>query len=70
VTNPSLFATRYRIPQLRLFGLDELGEDGWLKALELDEYAALSQNGPESTQGAIFLPGSPVAHIARVRSPV
>jgi hypothetical protein len=32
----------------------ELGEDGWLKALELDEYAARSQNGPESIQGVLF----------------
>jgi putative transposase len=54
VTNPRLFVTRYRTPQLRLFGLDELGEDGWLKALELDEYAARSQNGPESIQGVLF----------------
>jgi hypothetical protein len=54
VANPRLFVTRYRTPQLRLFGLDELGEDGWLKALELDEYAARSQNGPESIQGVLF----------------
>lgn len=33
---------------------DELGEDGWLKALELDEYAARSQNGPESIQEVLF----------------
>jgi hypothetical protein len=37
-----------------LGALDELGEDGWLKALELDEYAARSQNGPESIQGVLF----------------
>jgi hypothetical protein len=34
--------------------LDELGEDGWLRALELDECAARSQNGPESIQGVLF----------------
>ena len=33
---------------------DELGEDGWLKALELDEYAVRSQNGPESIQEVLF----------------
>jgi hypothetical protein len=54
VTNPRLFVTRYRTSQLRLFALDEPGEDGWLRALELDEYAALSQNGPESIQGVLF----------------
>ncbi len=32
VTNPRLFASGYRAPQLRLFGLDALGEGGWLKA--------------------------------------
>jgi hypothetical protein len=37
-----------------LGALDELGEDGWFKALELDEYAARSQNGPESIQGVLF----------------
>ena len=66
---PRLFVTKYRTPQLRIFALDELGEDGWLRVLELDEYAARSRNEPESIQGAVFLPGSPVARIARVRSP-
>jgi hypothetical protein len=51
VANPRLFVTKYRKLQLRLFALDELGEDGWLRALELDMYAARSQNEPESTQG-------------------
>jgi hypothetical protein len=69
VTNPGLFVTRYRTPQPRLFGLDELGEDGWLRALELDEYAARSQNGPESIRGCCFPTWIPVAHIAIVRSP-
>ena len=54
VTNPRLFVTKYRTPQLRLFALDELGEDGWLRVLELDEYAARSQNEPESIQGVLF----------------
>ncbi|HZA47115.1 MAG TPA: hypothetical protein VE568_17740 [Rubrobacter sp.] len=33
---------------------DELGEDSWLKVLELDEYAVRSQNGPESIQEVLF----------------
>ena len=33
VTNPRLFPTKHRAPQLKLFALDEaLGEGGWLKA--------------------------------------
>jgi hypothetical protein len=31
-----------------------LGEGGWLKALELEEYAARSRNKPETLQGAMF----------------
>jgi putative transposase len=54
VTNPRHFVTKYQTPQLRLFALDELGEDGWLRVLELDEYAARSQNEPESIQGVLF----------------
>lgn len=33
---------------------DELGEDGWLKALELDEYAVRLQDGSGSIQGVLF----------------
>lgn len=40
VRSPELFETVYRLPRHRLFGLEEvLGEDGWLKAGKLDEYA-------------------------------
>ncbi len=55
VTNPRLFATRYRPAQLRLFALDEvLGEGGWLKALGLEGYAARSRSKPEMLQGVLF----------------
>ena len=56
-TNPRLFATRHQRnwPQLKLFGLEEaLGEGGWLKALELEEYAARPRNKAEMLQGALF----------------
>jgi hypothetical protein len=55
VTNPRLFATKHRPPQLKLFALDEaLGEGGWLKALGLEEYAARSQRRPEALQRELF----------------
>ncbi len=55
VTNPRLFATKYRPPQLKLFALDEeLGEGGWLKALGLEGYAARSRREPETIQGVLF----------------
>ncbi len=54
VTNPRLFATRYRPPQLKLFALDEvLGEGGWLKALGLEGYAARSRKAPVALQGVL-----------------
>ena len=34
--------------------LEALGEGGWLKVLELEEYAARSRNKPEPLQGALF----------------
>ena len=55
MTNPRLAATRYRSPQLRLFGLeDALGEGGWLKALRLGKYAARARCSPEPLQPALF----------------
>lgn len=39
ITSPRLFETSYALPQLRLFGLNALGEGGWLKAIELEGYA-------------------------------
>ena len=55
VTNATLFTTRHRPPQLKLFALEEaLGEDGWLKALGLDGYAARSRSKPEMLQEVLF----------------
>jgi hypothetical protein len=55
VTNPRLFPTKYRPPQLKLFALDEaLGEGGWLKALGLEAYAPRSRGRSEALQGALF----------------
>jgi hypothetical protein len=55
VTNPRLFATGYRAPQLRLFGLEEaLGKGGWLKALRLRGYAACARRRPDALQQALF----------------
>lgn len=55
MTNPRLFATKCRPPQLKLFSLDELlGESGWLKALGLEGYAARSRREPGLLQGVLF----------------
>jgi hypothetical protein len=55
VTNPRLFATEHRPPQLKLFALEEaLGEGGWLKALGLEGCAARSRSKPEALQGMLF----------------
>ena len=55
VTNPRLFATKYRPPQLKLFALEDvLGDAGWLKALCLPAYAARSRGRPEALQQALF----------------
>ncbi|HEV8045506.1 MAG TPA: hypothetical protein VGP38_10015 [Rubrobacter sp.] len=55
VTNPRLFATKYRPPQLKLFALEEaLGEGGWLKALGLPAYAARTRGRPEALQQVLF----------------
>jgi hypothetical protein len=40
---------------MRLFGLAEtLGEDGWLKALRLDDYAPRSSCRPDMLQQVLF----------------
>ncbi len=54
VTNPRLFSTGHRTPQLKLFALDALGENGWLKALRLPGYAARPPWRPEALQQALF----------------
>jgi len=56
VTNPRLFVTRHRTPQLKLFSLEEaLGEGGWLKALRLEGYAARTRRRrPLALQDVLF----------------
>jgi transposase len=55
VTNPRLFATAYRSPQLRLFELqDLLGDAGWLKALRLEGYTARIGRRPQALQPSLF----------------
>jgi hypothetical protein len=42
---------------MRLFGLAEtLGEEGWLKALKLEDYAPRRSRRPEMLQQVLFLP--------------
>jgi hypothetical protein len=42
------------VAQPRLFGLDALGEAGWLKALRLEGYAPRRPRGPLALQQALF----------------
>jgi len=56
VGRPALFETSRRrgLPQARLFGLEEVLGDGWLKALKLREYAPRRPRQPEALQGVLF----------------
>lgn len=55
VAGPRLFMTPFATPSLRLFAPDDLGEGGWLKALELDGYAPRrSRPRPRTLQGVLF----------------
>jgi len=55
VRKPTLFETLFVAGQMRLFGLAEtLGEDGWLKALRLEDYALRSSNRPKMLQQLLF----------------
>lgn len=54
VARPRLFETSHAPPQLRLFGLDALGEAGWLKALKLDGYAPRRRRRAEALQQVLF----------------
>jgi transposase len=51
---PRIFETS-RVPaQERLFGLDSLGEGGWLKAMKLEGYAPRAPLRPQGLQQALF----------------
>jgi hypothetical protein len=55
VSSPTLFETPFGSGQPRLFGLSEtLGEDGWLKALRLDNYAPRRSRRPVMLQQGLF----------------
>lgn len=55
VRRPTLFETSHASGQPRLFGLAEtLGDDGWLKALRLDDYAPRKQPRPQMLQQILF----------------
>ncbi len=55
VGKPTLFETSFAWGQPRLFGLAEtLGDDGWLKALRLEDYAPRNARRPEMLQQALF----------------
>jgi len=55
VGRPTLFETPFAPGQMRLFGLVEtLGEDGWLKAMRLEDYAARRRRRPSALQQALF----------------
>jgi hypothetical protein len=50
VGRPRLFEASHALPQPRLFGLDSLGEAGWLKALRLGDYAPRRPASPRGLQ--------------------
>ena len=54
VKRPRLLPHRFGAAQLRLFGLDALGESGWLKAVRLEAYAPRSPRRPQALQQALF----------------
>lgn len=54
VSRPRLFEASGVLPQLSLFGLEALGETGWLKALKLDEYATRRPRQQQALQQPLF----------------
>jgi putative transposase len=54
VGRPRLFGTSAAAAQPRLFGLDALGEAGWLKALRLERYSPRRPGGSVALQQALF----------------
>ena len=53
LSRPVIFESKTALAQLRLFGLESLGESGWLKTLRLEDYAPRRQR-PGSLQQALF----------------
>ena len=54
ITRSRVYETSHALPQLRLFGLEALGEAGWLKALRLRDYAPRKPRRPLPLQEALF----------------
>ncbi len=54
VMRPRLFEVSQAFPQPRLFGLESLGEAGWLKALRLGDYAPRMPTSLQGLQQALF----------------
>jgi len=56
VRSPTLFENSHRrsLPQPRLFGLEVLGEAGWVKAIKLEEYAPRGLGQPSALQQVLF----------------
>lgn len=55
VKSPTLFETSIVLSQLKLFDLGEvLGEEGWMKAIKLDEYALRRPRRPNELQQVLF----------------
>ncbi len=55
VKSHTLFENSVAAPQLRLFDLAEtLGEEGWLKAIRLRDYAPRTPRRPELLQQVLF----------------
>jgi len=54
IRRPRLFETSFALAQLKLFGLDALGESGWLKAIKLEDYAPRRPHRPQALQDVLF----------------
>lgn len=54
VGRPRLLGTSHPVAQPRLFGLDALGEAGWLKALRVGGYAPRAPRERPALQEALF----------------
>ncbi len=53
IRRPRLFETSFALAQLKLFGLDSLGESGWLKVMRLEDYAPRRPR-PQALQDVLF----------------
>lgn len=54
IMRPRLFETSFALPQLRLFELDALGNEGWLKAIKLEGYTPRRSGQRRALQQSLF----------------